>query len=112
MKTVLFIEHTKTLFEQVGPGHGYNQLDVREYVLASEAYKALMDHNERIKVLEDALKTAIGAGEYVVRLCENDAKCGASPNPLVRSMPSAIVAECYAAMNFLYEARAALEVKP
>ena len=52
MKTVLFIEHTKTLFEQVEIGHGYNQLDVREYVLASEA-------NERIKVLEDTLKTSL-----------------------------------------------------
>ena len=77
MKTVLFIEHTKTLFEQVEIGHGYNQLDVREYVLASEANERIkvlevennklselfdaagQDNNilhERIKVLEDALK--------------------------------------------------------
>ena len=67
MKTVLFIEHTKTLFEQVEPGHGYNPLDVREYVLASEAneqdnwnikkQKELeleqIKDNERIKVLDE-----------------------------------------------------------
>jgi ribosomal protein L25 (general stress protein Ctc) len=67
---------------------------------------------ERIKVLEDALRKAICAGEYVVKLCEDDYKCGASPNPMVKSMPSAVIAECYAAMSFLNQAREALEVKP
>jgi len=66
---------------------------------------------ERIKVLEDALKEAIGAGEYVVKIIEADGKAGASTNVFERSMPHATLAHCYAAMSFLNQARAALEVK-
>ena len=66
---------------------------------------------ERQRVLVEALKDAIGAGEYVVKIIEADANAGASPSIVERSMPHATLAHCYAAMNFLNKARAALVEK-
>jgi hypothetical protein len=49
MKTIKMIRHTDSLMEIVGEDHGYHPMDVKLYVLASEAA-------ERERVLVEALK--------------------------------------------------------
>jgi len=62
----------------------------------------------REEKLEIALKRAVSAGEYVVRLVEDTGNCGISPNPNVKSDWLATSMHCYAAMNWVKEAREAL----
>lgn len=58
--------------------------------------------------LAEALKHAIGAAEYVIKLCEDTLKCGDSPNPHVKADWLGTTAHCYAAMSFVNGARKAL----
>ncbi len=57
---------------------------------------------------DEALKSAISAAEYVIRLCEANSKAGDSPSPTQKADWIGTVAHCYAAMSFVNEARAAL----
>lgn len=61
--------------------------------------------------LEKALKQAIAAGEYVVRLVEDTGACGISPNPNVKSDWLGTAMHCYGAMAWLSGARKALKSK-
>lgn len=58
--------------------------------------------------LATALKEAIVAGTYVVRLIEDQRKAGDSPNPFVKADWLGATMHCYAAMSFLNNARKAL----
>jgi hypothetical protein len=68
----------------------------------------LIEVNQKLAIAVAALKEAIDAGTYVVQLCEDNVKCGDSPNPSVKADWVGTVAHCYAAMNFLPKARKAL----
>lgn len=67
-----------------------------------------MNAQQNLDAVIKALEKAIEAATHVIRVCEADLEAGVSPNPFVRSCPSAALAECYGAMNFIGEARQAL----
>lgn len=55
-----------------------------------------------------ALEEAVAAAEHVIGVCEADLKAGESSSTTQRSMPHAALAECYATMAFVSNARAAI----
>lgn len=72
----------------------------------------LQQENEKLRAerdrLREALKKAVSAGEFVVKIVEDCGNCGASPNPSVRSDWLGTAMHCYAAMHWLGYAHAAL----
>lgn len=70
-----------------------------------QAVDALKHHARLVA----ALQKAVGAAEFIIKICEADYEAGASPSPCRRSMPSAALAHCYGAVAYVGEARALLE---
>lgn len=56
-----------------------------------------------------AVKAAVAAASLVIHSCEEDVKRGKSPNLLEKSSPYEVMADCYAAMNFIWDAQAAID---
>jgi hypothetical protein len=62
-----------------------------------------------VKELVKQLDRAVGAAEYVIKICEDDVKAGEDPSPFKKANHSGALAHCYAAMNFVVGARKVLE---
>lgn len=63
-----------------------------------------------LETVKDALDQAIGAGEFIINICEDDLAAGRSQSMAVRSCPSAALAHCYGATSYLKDARKAREL--
>ena len=80
----------------------------RNGVIPAGGRKIIRDLCASQKELVEALRKAVSAASYAVRLAEDTLACGNSPNPAVKADWAGTVAHMYAAMNFVTEARAAL----
>lgn len=78
---------------------------LRNYVVTGVERDALRKQRDE---LLDALKKAVSAGVYVVRLVEDTGNCGASPDPGVKSDWLGTAMHCYGAMAFLPSAHVAI----
>ena len=74
--------------------------------------QAIADADQENARLRDELvamlSRAVEAADHVIGVCEADVRAGHDPSPFVKSCPSASLAECYAAMAFVGDARGLL----